>query len=342
MYTAEYKGINSFLVGASSLLLKEGVKRKTRGFNCIELPEPFMFKITDPTARLVTINERKWNPILPFAESLWLAIGRNDLELIGHYLKNIQNFSDDGQFLRGGYGPRLRKFNGINDDYKIRNPYDVSISELGNSEVDQFSFVYRSFSKDMYTRQAIINIGDPPKDCFDKNGTLKVTKDFPCTRLLHFQKQPHTNKLNLTVYMRSNDILWGASAVNIFNFTFMQEYFAQILNLEIGDYYHIANNFHYYDNFESMVQSISKIANIEDSGYQYNKSFNNLKQFDTAINKLKTEEEKLRKGKDVNFVEFDDNFFNDWYKAFYIFNKKEKVYFSNPILNQLYNKYYKL
>jgi thymidylate synthase len=71
MFTAEYEGINTFLVGAASLLLKKGVKRSIRGNICLELPAPFMFKITNPTARIVTIPERKWNPILPYAESLW-------------------------------------------------------------------------------------------------------------------------------------------------------------------------------------------------------------------------------------------------------------------------------
>lgn len=37
--------------------------------------------------------------------------------------------------------------------------------------------------------------------------------------------------------MRSNDIIWGASAVNIFNYTFMQEYMATILGLGVGNYF---------------------------------------------------------------------------------------------------------
>jgi len=339
MYTAEYTGINSFLVGASTLLLKDGVKRKTRGKVCIELPEPFMFKVTNPTARIVTIAERKWNPILPFAESLWLATGRNDLEFIGHYLKNMKNFSDDGKFLRGGYGPRLRRYNGINDDYRIRNPFNVDISKLGKSEVDQFNFISKIFQKDLYTRKAIINIGDPPKDCFTEDGSIKITKDFPCTRLLQFQKQPNSNKLNLTVYMRSNDIMWGASAVNIFNFTFMLEYFSQILKMDIGDYYHIANNFHFYEEFKDTIQSMSKIENPRDIGYRYSKSFHNLSEFDKKVILLKSEEEKLRKNKTVDLINFNDEFFNDWYKAFYAFNTHKKVTFSNPLLNQLFKKY---
>ncbi len=342
MYTAEYEGINSFLVGASNLLLKEGVKRNTRGFSCKELPTPFIFRIKNPTARVVTIPERKWNPILPFAESLWLASGRNDLKLIGHYLKNMKNFSDDGFFLRGGYGPRFRHYNGISSDYKISNIYDSDNLNQATCEVDQFKYVDLSFKRDKNTRQAIINIGDPPKDCFDENHCLKETKDFPCSRLLHFQRQPQSDKLNLTVYMRSNDFMWGASAVNIFNFTFMLEYFAQILNLEIGDYYHIANNFHYYDQYEKDLRLISNIKDVNDNGFKYSKSFQSLSDFDKLINKLIIEEEKLRLGKANRLIDFEDNFFNDWYKTFYSFNKKIKVKFLSPELQKLFNKYYML
>lgn len=340
MFTAEYEGINSFLVGASSLLLKEGVKRKTRGFNCIELPEPFIFKLNNPTSRLVTIAERNWNPILPYAESLWLAVGRNDLEFIGHYLKSMKNYSDDGFFMRGGYGPRLRKYTGVSNDYKIRNPKNVDISELNKSEVDQFSYISKNFAKDINTRQAIINIGDPPKDCFDENGCLKETKDFPCTRLLHFQKHPVENKLNLTVYMRSNDFIFGASAVNIFNYTYIQEYFAQILNLKIGDYFHIANNFHFYEKHSKWVYKISNAIIPEDTGFEYSKTFKNLTDFDEKLTHLHLEEEKLRNNQDNGIVEFEDDFFNDWFKTFYCFNTKKIAKFKNPMLDKLFKKYY--
>ncbi len=60
MFTAEFKGINSFLVGMAKVLLVEGVERKTRGEKCWELPYPAMIKISNPLARWVTIPERKW------------------------------------------------------------------------------------------------------------------------------------------------------------------------------------------------------------------------------------------------------------------------------------------
>ena len=82
MYAETYEGINSFLIGASKLLQKEGVRRETRGSVCFELPEPAMFKILNPRAREVTIPERIWNRTLPYAESLWIASGRNDMGYI--------------------------------------------------------------------------------------------------------------------------------------------------------------------------------------------------------------------------------------------------------------------
>lgn len=50
---------------------------------------------------------------------------------------------------------------------------------LKNREIDQFFYVIESFKRDPYTRQGIITIGDPPKDCFDIENKLKVTKDYP-------------------------------------------------------------------------------------------------------------------------------------------------------------------
>lgn len=340
MFTAEYECINSFLVGAASLLLKEGVKRKTRGLNCIELPEPFILKLNNPASRLITIAERNWNPILPYAESLWLAAGRNDLAFIGHYLKSMKNYSDDGFFMRGGYGPRLRKYTGVSNDYKIRSFKDISASGLINSEVDQFSYISKNFAKDINTRQAIISIGDPPKDCFDESGCLKETKDFPCTRILHFQKHPVEDKLNLTVYMRSNDFMFGASAVNIFNFTFMQEYFAQILNLKVGNYFHIANNFHFYEEHIDWIKKISHAIVPEDIRFEYKKTFMNLEEFDKKLNYLHLEEEKLRTNHGNGIIDFEDDFFNDWFKTFYSYNMGKRVEFVNPTLNQLFKKYY--
>lgn len=331
MYQAEYKGINAFLKGSCQLLLEEGRKRETRGKVCYELPEPYMFKIEHPTARLVTIPERKWYATLPYAESLWLASGRNDMAFIRHYLARMDDFSDNKIYMRGGYGPRFRHFNGKNFDYAVDNYLEEQAYE-----VDQFRYVLECFKEDYQTRRAIVTIGDPMKDDFDADHHLKHTLDVPCTRMLHFMRDALENKLNLVVSMRSNDMLWGASAVNIFNFTFIQEYFAAMLDMEIGSYFHIANNFHFYEDKLEMVQRIAASDSVNDIPFTYSKTFKNLNEFDVLVKKLLEEETKMRLQKgDYRYVEFDDLFFKDWYNVLFAANMSKEVEFVNPMLKNL-------
>lgn len=308
MYQAEYSGINSFLVESAKMLLSEGRKRVVRGKICYELPEPYMFKITDPLAREVTISERKWNRTLPYAESLWIASGRNDMNYITYYLPRMEEFSDDGIYMRGGYGPRFRHYNGSSNDYKIS---DVSI--IGKEGIDMFRYIVDCFQEDPNTRRAIITVGDNNKDCFDENGKIRNTKDIPCTRELHFIKQADTNKLDLIVTMRSNDFIWGASAVNIFNYTFMQEYMSAILGMEIGHYYHIAENFHYYERHCDMVKSLASLNQVHENPRMLNKTFSSLSEFDELLKILSNEEEKMRMNNRYVKYEFADSFFQHWF-----------------------------
>lgn len=328
MYQAEFKGINAFLRDTCRLILKEGVCRETRQLKCYELPEPYMVKLSDPTARMITIAERHWYAPLAYAESLWIASGRNDMNYINLYGKNLKNFSDNGETMRGAYGPRFRHYNGDVYDYNIHEIYD----ELPN-EVDQFRYVIDCFKKDINTRQAVINIGDPIKDCFGIDRNLKVTKDIPCTRTLHFMKDANANKLNLIVSMRSNDLIWGASAVNIFNFTWMQEYFAAILGMELGSYYHIADNLHYYEDKKDIVESIAAIDQVEDFHYEYEKTFHSLEVFDKLINEILFEEHKMRIEKDkYQYHGFSDPFFQDWYNILYFKLLGKNIDFINPYM----------
>lgn len=317
MYTETYTGINSFLIGASKLLVEEGVKRRTRGSVCYELPEPALFKITKPQAREVTIPERKWFGTLPYAESLWIASGRNDLAYITHYLPRMIDFSDDGIYMRGGYGPRFRNYTGECVDYQIE-----SINVRQQESADQLKYVIECFKVDMETRRAVISFGDPMKDCFDEKWELKESKDIPCTRELHFMKQSGNNKLDLIVRMRSNDLIWGASAVNIFNYTFMQEYVAAILGLEVGNYYHIADNLHFYDRHKEMVKKLSELGEWEDEAVLYPIQFKSLVEFDELITKLSIEELAMRtKMHKYKQTGFDDPFFQHWYEVLYQYNK---------------------
>lgn len=338
MQYREFKGINSFLSGMSKTLLEQSVIRNTRGFKCYELPTPIIIKITNPLSRLVNIPERKWNYILPYIESLWLASGRNDIKMVSKYVKKLNDFSDDNKTMRAGYGPRLRQYKGLANDYTV--DYDKQKAEFNSDikvKIDQFKFIEKSFRNDPFTRQAVITLIDPSKDLFTLNGALKNTKDFPCTTTMQFIQ--NNGKLDLIVNMRSNDFIWGASGVNIFNFTFMQEYFAHILKLPIGEYYHIVNNFHYYEQFKHQIEELASIDAFDDDGFDYQKKFNTLDEFYTKINLLEKMEQELRNGLNVKLTDFGDEFFNDWAKVIYSFyDKTLELNFSNSQLASLVSK----
>lgn len=337
MHFQEFKGINSCVVGLAQILLRQGIKRKTRGLTAIELSHPIIIKITNPLARIVTISQRNWNHVLPYAESLWLASGRNDMAMIGAYLKRMYDYSDDQKSMRAGYGPRLRYFNGIGEDYES-SYLNKRLSRKHSCfiEVDQFGFIEQIFQKDPFTRQAIISLVDPAKDYFINIGELKPTKDFPCTNTLQFIRRD--KYLDMITHMRSNDFMWGATAVNIFNFTFIQEYFAQILGLELGHYYHIVNNLHYYESFQSKIEILAQVTNYSDDGFLYRKNFSNLKDFDAKLHLLENFEKELREHSVKSLIDFNDDFFNDWAKIFYQFHTKECVQFTNPLLNKISKK----
>lgn len=327
----QFKGINSALQTLCREILDKGVWRETRGFKCLEFPEPVLIKITDPTSRWCTIKERKWNYIIPYAESLWLALGYNNLDdLPGYYVKSIYDYSDDGHTWRAGYGSRMRRFNNSIEDYKEGKNYKYE-----GYTVDQYKFVEESFKRDIHTRQAGITIHDVIKDDFDVEGNIKKTKDTPCTRTLHFQMSPD-KKLNFTTTMRSNDGIFGFSAINMFNFSFMQEYWSSILNIPVGEYYHFANNFHIYENKLDMVIQIAEASEYKDEGFTYDKKFKSLFEFDNMCKILEKAEEDYRIGNFYIPEEFDD-FFADWAKVFIYKNckmlgKDFNMTFVNPIL----------
>lgn len=297
--------------------MAEGRKRTIRGNVCFELPEPVIFKITNPLAREITIPERRWLKVLAYAESLWIASGRNDIAYIAHYLPKMKDFSDDGNTMRGGYGPRYRDYNGNVEDYSKEA---LNVRQKGS--VDQLRYVIECFRQDVETRRAVISFGDPMKDNFNGDGQLKESKDIPCTRELHFIKQADSNKLDLIVRMRSNDLIWGASAVNIFNYTFMQEYVSSILGLDIGNYYHIADNLHYYEHHDLMIHGLAEVDECEEQPLLFTKTFRTLAEFDALVTKLSEEEHAMRSDiANYKDVCFGDSFIQHWYEVLYMYNR---------------------
>jgi thymidylate synthase len=74
----------------------------------------------------------------------------------------------------------------------------------------------------------------------------------PCTLSLVFQIRD--NKLQLSVTMRSNDIIWGFCN-DSYVFTLLQEYVANDLGIEMGEYVHHSISMHIYERHFDMLHS---------------------------------------------------------------------------------------
>ena len=103
--------------------------------------------------------------------------------------------------------------------------------------------------------------------------------------------------------------------------------------MEIGSYYHIADNLHYYEDKRDIVESIAAVDQVEDFHYEYEKTFHSLDVFDKLIHEIIFEEHKMRIEKDkYKYHEFSDPFFQDWYNILYFKLLGKNVDFINPYM----------
>ena len=102
----------------------------------------------------------------------------------------------------------------------------------------------------------------------------------------------------------------------------MQEYVAAIIGLEVGNYYHVADNLHFYDRHTEMVKKLSELGEWEDEAVLYPSHFKSLAEFDELITKLSIEELAMRtRMHKYEQTSFDDPFFQHWYEVLYQYNK---------------------
>ena len=108
--------------------------------------------------------------------------------------------------------------------------------------------------------------------------------------------------MDLDIHIRSNDILWGLTGVNIFEFTVLQELVAYMVNIPIGKYFHIADSLHYYTDYQKRMDNILHSPHFDI--YDYTTPFNppqvsnndSLVEMDTALNEFMDAEKVLRCG----------------------------------------------
>jgi thymidylate synthase len=202
-------GVNGY-VDLVQHVLKHGKEVAPRGQKTREI-EDAIIRIEDVHHTLPLDVNRGTVSGIGAVEACQLLSGTSYPDLVIAVGPQFANYAEDNGLFHGAYGPRTN------------GQYDVVIDRLLN---------------DPDTRQAVVTIWNPQLDLQPQK------RDYPCTILHQFRIRD--NKLNMSVYMRSNDV-WLGAAYDFFQFTRVQLAMASVLGIEAGTYNHHVGSLHIYE-----------------------------------------------------------------------------------------------
>jgi len=221
MITIGARNVNHALWAGAQLLRHEGVEQDSRNGPVLRAAYPVTTVYEAPSERVLLHPGRDANPFFHLFESLWMLAGRNDLAPLLPFVPRMANYSDDGGKTQpGAYGHRWRQHFGR----------------------DQLAWAIKRLKADKLDRRVTIQMYDAntDQDAADNGG-----RDIPCNLMVLPAVNPE-GALDITVFCRSNDMVWGAYGANAVHFSVLQEYLAAAIGVPVGQYFQISNNFHGY------------------------------------------------------------------------------------------------
>lgn len=227
MIYIEGNSIDELFIKIAKKMILEGNMTNPRGLKTIELQNVWL-TLLNPSNSVLTLKSRNLSQEYLKAEMDWYISG--DL--------NIENISKYSSFWTS-----LRNLNNtVNSNYGF-----LSLKQTFNG-LSQFEWCYEKLSKDKNSRQALINYNQP---CHKYEGN----KDFVCTISQSFRI--NNDKLDTTIIMRSNDLIYGLS-YDLPWFYYLQKELAKKLLVDVGVLNHIALSLHVYEKHFEMLNNISK------------------------------------------------------------------------------------
>jgi thymidylate synthase len=242
----------------------------TRNGRVMQVPEPVLVEYTRPLERVLFNESRDCNPFFHLFESLWMLAGRNDVEPLARYSSKIADYSDDGITFNGAYGYRWRQATVdtlpfVQGEFGPEYPGYAGVT--GNRRwVDQLKIIVEHLKRKPESRRVVLQMWDVEDDLLE----IDTSKDVSCNTNAYFALRVTSGEyktvpnistmassvapcdycLDMTVCNRSNDLVWGMLGANVVHFSFLQEYLAACLGVQVGIYYQFTNNLHAYINDE--------------------------------------------------------------------------------------------
>lgn len=139
---------------------------------------------------------------------------------------------------------------------KLRKVYDSVVFddasiEYSESFLDQTDFVIHELIHNPYNRRIIINLLDV--------GEVDMMGLEPCAFMVNFKvtdnKETGKHVLNAILYQRSQDIL-AANGWNVAQYAALVHMFAQVTDMEVGEFVHVIADAHIYDRHINIVKEL--------------------------------------------------------------------------------------
>ena len=181
----------------------------------------------DPVRPIPDLKSKPFNWSYLLGELAWYLQRDTHIDFISHFSKFWQNIATSEGYINSNYGAIL---------------FDR-----------QLEWAKDSLIADEFTRQAVCFVNSPR---YQYGGNL----DFVCTMYINFWIRD--NRLNMKVQMRSNDVFYGLTYDAPF-FAFVQQTMWHWLkekydSLELGTYYHCADNIHFYEKHFEVADKIAQ------------------------------------------------------------------------------------
>lgn len=210
MITIKARNVNDAFPLGMMFLRTSGKEINSQHGKTLEMPEPVSVCYSNPLERVLFNKERAINPFLHFFEPLWIIAGQNDVKFLSDIVSKFNNYSDNGTTLYGAYGRRMW------------SQFDTAVQRLRADPDDRQVVLTIRESRDMYYHG----------------------KDQPCN--IAVACKVREGRLNIHVFNRSNDFIWGLAGANMPQFSVLQEYLAGHIGVEVGTYHQTTDSMHAY------------------------------------------------------------------------------------------------
>lgn len=247
-------------------------RKASRVGQVVQIDEPVTITYSHPKERVLVNQSRDANPFFHLYEALWMIAGRNDIAPLNYYSSNYAKQVQDGDSLyaNGAYGYRWRK---ASSEVPVPPPHRFYQS---THVCDQLKVLVNHLKKTPNSRRAVLSMWNVSDDLLK----VDTSKDICCNLNICFSIRDvnagrgeygyeHYPVLDMTVFNRSNDLIWGALGANYVHFTILQEYLAAHLGCGVGVYSQVSNNLHIYTKRFKPEEWLDKSNNDPKFHWQY-------------------------------------------------------------------------